>query len=51
MSHRIFTACLGTESNFFSPIPIGLSVFEAAMLLTGGQHGAQPSLLAVPLLL
>ena len=51
MTHRLFTACLGTETNSFSPIPTGLSVFEAAMLVRGGQHGAQPSLFAVPLLL
>ena len=51
MSHRLFTACLGTETNSFSPIPTGLSVFEAAMLVRGGQHGAQPSLFAVPLVL
>ena len=51
MSHRLFTACLGTETNSFSPIPTGLSVFEAAMLVRGGAHGAQPSLFAVPLVL
>lgn len=51
MTHRVFTACLGTETNSFSPIPTGLSVFEAAMLVRGGQHGAQPSLFAVPLVL
>ncbi len=51
MTHRLFTACLGTETNSFSPIPTGLSVFEAAMLVRGGQHGAQPSLFAVPLVL
>jgi microcystin degradation protein MlrC len=51
MTHRIFTACLGTETNSFSPIPTGLSVFEAAMLVRGGQHGATPSLFAVPLVL
>ena len=51
MTHRIFTACLGTETNSFSPIPTGLSVFEGAMLVRGGQHGATPSLFAVPLVL
>jgi len=51
MTHRLFTACLGTETNSFSPIPTGLSVFEAAMLVRGGQHGERPSLFAVPLLL
>ena len=51
MTHRIFTACLGTETNSFSPIPTGLSVFEAAMLVRGGRHGAQASLFGVPLVL
>ncbi len=51
MTQRLFTACLGTETNSFSPIPTGLSVFEAAMLVRGGTHGAQPSLFAVPLVL
>ena len=51
MTRRIFTACLGTETNSFSPIPTGLSVFRDAMLVRGGQHGERPSLFAVPLLL
>ncbi|MFO0459691.1 MAG: M81 family metallopeptidase [Burkholderiales bacterium] len=46
---RIFTACLGTETNSFSPIPTGMSVFEGAMLVRGGAHGPTPSLFAVPL--
>ncbi|UCE31496.1 MAG: M81 family metallopeptidase [Burkholderiales bacterium] len=49
MSRRIFTACLGTETNSFSPIPTGMSIFETAMLVRGGQHGDKPSLFAVPL--
>ena len=51
MTYRIFTFCLGTETNAYSPIPTGLSVFEAAMLVRGGQHGAHPSLFGVPLVL
>ncbi|RPH41356.1 MAG: M81 family peptidase [Burkholderiales bacterium] len=51
MTRRIFTACLGTETNSFSPIPTGLSVFEGAMLVRGGAHGERPSLFAVPLVL
>jgi microcystin degradation protein MlrC len=51
MTRRIFTACLGTETNSFSPIPTGLSVFEGAMLVRGGDHGERPSLFAVPLIL
>jgi microcystin degradation protein MlrC len=50
MTRRIFTACLGTETNSFSPIPTGMSVFRDAMLVRGGAHGDKPSLFAVPLI-
>jgi microcystin degradation protein MlrC len=50
MPRRIFTACLGTETNSFSPIPTGLSVFQQTMLVRGGQHGDRPGLFGVPLL-
>ena len=50
MTRRIFTACLGTETNSFSPIPTGLSVYQQTMLVRGGQHGERPGLFAVPLL-
>jgi microcystin degradation protein MlrC len=50
MTRRLFTACLGTETNSFSPIPTGMSVFEGAMLVRDGAHGDRPSLFAVPLL-
>ncbi len=50
MSRRLFTACLGTETNSFSPIPTGMSVFEQTMLVRGGQHGDRPGLFGVPLL-
>jgi microcystin degradation protein MlrC len=50
MTRRIFTACLGTETNSFSPIPTGLSVFQQTMLTRGGQHGERPNLFAVPLI-
>jgi microcystin degradation protein MlrC len=49
MTHRLFTACLGTETNSFSPIPTGISVFEGAMLVRGGRHGERPTLFALPL--
>lgn len=51
MTRRIFTACLGTETNSFSPIPTGMSIFEGAMLVRGGRHGEKPSLFALPLVL
>lgn len=50
MTRRIFTACLGTETNSFSPIPTGLSVYQQTMLVRGGAHGERPNLFGVPLL-
>ena len=50
MTRRIFTACLGTETNSFSPIPTGLSVYQQTMLTRGGEHGERPNLFAVPLI-
>lgn len=50
MTRRLFTACLGTETNSFSPIPTGLSVYQQTMLVRGGQHGERPNLFAVPLM-
>ena len=50
MTRRIFTACLGTETNSFSPIPTGLSTYQQTMLVRGGQHGERPNLFAVPLI-
>jgi hypothetical protein len=39
MSKTIFTACLGTETNSFSPIPTGMDLFRRTMLVRGGRHG------------
>jgi len=50
MTRRIFTACLGTETNSFSPIPTGMSIYQQTMLVRGGQHGDRPGLFAVPLI-
>ncbi len=47
---KLFTACLGTETNSFSPIPTGLDLFRRTMLVRGGAHGDKPNLFAVPLL-
>lgn len=51
MSFHIFTACLGTETNSFSPIPTGLGLYERTMLVRGGDHGEKPGLFALPLVL
>ena len=51
MTRKIFTACLGTETNSHSPIPTGLKLFERTMLVRGGAHGARPGIFALPLIL
>ena len=51
MTRKIFTACLGTETNSFSPIPTGLKLFERTMLVRGGAHGDKPGVFALPLIL
>ncbi|NKC16328.1 MAG: microcystin LR degradation protein MlrC-like protein [Gammaproteobacteria bacterium] len=50
MKRLIFTACLGTETNSFSPIPTGLDLFTRTMLVRGGEHGDRPGLFALPLI-
>lgn len=49
MTRRIFTACLGTETNSFSPIPTGLGLFGRTMLVRAGDHGDSPGMFALPL--
>ena len=49
MTKKIFIACLGTETNSFSPIPTGLELFRQTMLVRGGAHGERPNLFALPL--
>ena len=39
MPTKIFTACLGTETNSFSPIPTGMDLFRRTMFVRGGAHG------------
>ena len=42
MTRRLFTACLGTETNSFSPIPTGLGLFGRTMLVRDGRFDATP---------
>lgn len=49
MSKRIFTACLGTETNSFSPIPTGPGLFERTMLVRNGEFGERVNLFGLPL--
>ncbi|TAD87920.1 MAG: M81 family peptidase [Alphaproteobacteria bacterium] len=46
---KLFTACLGTETNSFSPIPTGLDLFAKTMLVRNGAFGEQPGLFGLPL--
>ena len=48
---KLFLACLGTETNTFSPFPTGYRTFEETCLVRGGNHGRNPFLFAVPLVL
>lgn len=48
---KLFLACLGTETNTFSPFPTGYRTFEETCLVRGGNHGPDPFLFAVPLVL
>jgi microcystin degradation protein MlrC len=51
MTRKIFTACLGTETNSFSPIPTGMKLFERTMLVRGGAHGDKAGPFALVLIL
>jgi microcystin degradation protein MlrC len=50
MSKTIFIACLGTETNSFSPIPTGLELFRRTMFVRGGTYGERPGPFALPLI-
>jgi microcystin degradation protein MlrC len=47
---KLFQACLGTETNTFSPLITGFKTYAETYLVRGGQHGTTPNLFAVPLL-
>ncbi len=46
---KIFIACLGTESNSFSPIPTGMENFRETMLFDGDATAHPASLFSAPL--
>jgi microcystin degradation protein MlrC len=46
---KVFIACLGTETNTFSPIPTGLANFEETMLYRGDATTHPPDLFTSPL--
>src|SRR5262245_54982516 len=47
---HLFTACLGTETNTFSPIPTGARLFAETALVRGGAYGPAPDLFALPMI-
>lgn len=46
---RVFIACLGTETNTFSPLPTGLETFEERMLFRGDATQRTPNLFSEPM--
>ncbi len=49
MTTTLFTACLGTETNSFSPIPTGLELYRRTMFVRGGAFGENRGPFALPL--
>lgn len=47
---KLFTACLGTETNTFSPFVTSYRDFEETYYTRHGNHGDDPFIFAVPLL-
>ena len=47
---KVFIASLGTETNTFSPFLTGYRNFEETYLVRGGEHGDEPFIFAVPLI-
>ena len=46
---KIFTACLGTETNTFASIPTGLGLFEETCLFRKGSYGKNVPMFGAPL--
>jgi len=46
---RIFTACLGTETHTWAPLPTDDKAFEDTYLVRGGDHPEAVNMFAVPL--
>jgi len=46
---KVFIACLGTETNTFSPLPTGLETFRETMLYRGDATRHPPALFSAPL--
>ena len=46
---KIFTACLGTETNTFASIPTGHGLFEETCLFRKGSYGKNVPMFGAPL--
>ena len=46
---RIFTACLGTETHTWAPLPTDSKAFEDTYLVRGGDHPEAVNMFGVPL--
>ncbi len=46
---KIFTACLGTETNTFASIPIGHQLFEETCLFRKASYGKNVPMFGAPL--
>src|SRR3982074_3095438 len=46
---KIFTACLGTETNTFASIPTGHQLFEETCLFRKGSYGENVPMFGAPL--
>src|SRR5436190_7360646 len=49
MTRKIFTACLGTETNTFASIPTGHQLFEETCLYRKGSYGKEVPMFGAPL--
>jgi len=46
---RLFTACLGTETHTWAPLPTDTKAFEDTYLIRGGEHPDAANMFGVPL--
>ena len=49
MTKKIFTACLGTETNTFASIPTGHQLFQETCLFRKGSYGKDVPMFGAPL--
>ena len=49
MTKHIFTACLGTETHTWAPLPTDNKAFEATYVIRNGKHPEAVNMFGVPL--